>query len=409
MRIAFLTPEYVSEPKYDGGLANYIYRVVHLLIQEGHEPEVFVSAAKDERIFHEDVAVYRCAPSIAMLRLNRLQRKLFRRPWIGYMDYLLTAHGLARGLSTIHRDKPYDIVEASNFKGCGLLVYGRDRPPLVTRISFRAHLWDDASGRAIDFDARLRYRIERWSMCRSDLIYGPCRRIAKLSSEEIRREVRVIHPPLCRSVEKLKEDNSLWRSKLYGVQYVLFFGRICKVKGVDVLAQAMRPILEETPSLSLVLVGREENNSIMTEVRAGLGEQVGRLIHLGRQPHALLLPILRHADLVVLPSRVDNFPNVCIETMLQGRLVIGTKNTGFEDLIKDGETGLLAEPGNAEDLARKVRQALDMSAEKKEYIRNNALQKVESVDPRSATQELVDCYEKVIGARRSAELENSRP
>lgn len=400
LRIAFLTPEYVSEPKFDGGLANYIYRVSKALREAGHVAEVFVTADRDETIHHEGVAVHRCAPSRALVRVHRLQRRIFRRPWFGHMDFLLAAQALARRFREIHDVARFDLVEASNFKGTALLLRGRGRPPMVTRISFRSHLWDSATGRRPDLDARLRYWIEDRSMLRSDAIYGPCRRIAQIASRELGRSVRVIHPPLFRSVVDSEEDESLWRSSLDRVRYVLFFGRICRVKGADVLAEAMRPILEKTAGLRLVMVGRSENDAILDEVHEALGEQVCKFLHLPRQPHATLFPIVRNAELVALPSRVDNFPNVCIEAMLQGQLVIGTKDTGFEDLISDGDNGLLVDPGDPVDLGLAIERALAMQPSEKERMRNRASQTVVAMEPRVAAVELLGFYKEVIRSNR---------
>jgi len=396
MRLAFLTPEYVSEPKFDGGLANYLFRLTRVLVQEGHEPEVFVTGVRDETIVHEGVTVHRCAPSQTLTRLHRLQRRAFRRRWFGYMDFLMAAQALARRFRAVHGAHAFDLVEASNFKATGLFVSGGKRPPLVTRISFRSHLSDEAAGRAVDLDARLRYRIEDRSMRRSDAVYGPCSRIAQVSAERIGRSVEVIHPPLFRSVEDTQEDDRLWREELMGIRYVLFFGRICRVKGSDVLARAMRPILREVPDLRLVMVGRGEDATILADVRAELGEQRDKLLHFERQPHAVLFPIIRHAEFVVLPSRVDNLPNTCVEAMLQGQLVVGTRDTGFEDLITDGESGLLARANDSEDLEAVVRKVLCLSPEEVSGIRDNALRRVLGMDPLRAVKELIEFYEGVI-------------
>jgi hypothetical protein len=47
MRIAFLTLEYPSESSYGGGLGTYVDRMAKVLVESGHEPEVFVLSERD--------------------------------------------------------------------------------------------------------------------------------------------------------------------------------------------------------------------------------------------------------------------------------------------------------------------------------------------------------------------------
>jgi glycosyltransferase involved in cell wall biosynthesis len=65
------------------------------------------------------------------------------------------------------------------------------------------------------------------------------------------------------------------------------------------------------------------------------------------------------ADLFVIPSRQDNLPNTVIESLACGTPVVGFRIGGIPDMVRDGETGLLAEPEDAESLARAIEQLLD--------------------------------------------------
>ena len=67
----------------------------------------------------------------------------------------------------------------------------------------------------------------------------------------------------------------------------------------------------------------------------------GRVLYLGKMRHGQLLPVVRKALAILLPSRLDNLPSTCIEAMAEGKTVIGTRGTSFEQLIEDGENGLL--------------------------------------------------------------------
>jgi glycosyltransferase involved in cell wall biosynthesis len=399
LHIAFLTPEYVSEPKFDGGLANYLFRLTRMLRQEGHDPEVFVTAGTDETISHEGIPVHRCRPARLLAQVDRVQRTLLRKRYLPYMDAILTAEALARALRRRHRVKPFDVVEASNFKATGLLAKGPRSPAMVVRVSYALPLWDQASGTKPYWERKVRHRLEDLTLRRADLAYGPCTRLAQFFTERVGRPVDVIHPPLFPSVGVEEEDDSVWRNQLQGCRFVLFFGRICLVKGADILARAMRPILSDEEQLRLVMVGRPEQSKLIGTLRDALGDQRGKLLHVNRLPHRQLFPLIRNAECVALPSRVDNFPNTCVEAMALGQIVIGTRGTGFEDLIDDGQNGFLVGPSSDDDLEKVLRRALSMTPEQKASVQAKARQRIYAAEPISAAQELIQYYAKAIAVR----------
>ena len=75
--------------------------------------------------------------------------------------------------------------------------------------------------------------------------------------------------------------------------------------------------------------------------------------------------VVSKAELIVLPSRVDNLPNTCIEAMSLGKIVVGTRGASFEQLIQDGYNGWLAEIDNPVSLLEKIDRAMGMTKEKK--------------------------------------------
>ena len=75
LRIAFTTPEYVTEEYFDGGLANYLHRVATALAGMGHDIHVLTLSEIDDAVFdHEGVTVHRIMSGKWWLQLNRLTR-----------------------------------------------------------------------------------------------------------------------------------------------------------------------------------------------------------------------------------------------------------------------------------------------------------------------------------------------
>jgi glycosyltransferase involved in cell wall biosynthesis len=80
---------------------------------------------------------------------------------------------------------------------------------------------------------------------------------------------------------------------------------------------------------------------------------------LGFVPHDELERLYDRAAIVVLPSYREGLPLCVIEAMAHGRPVVATKVGGIPELVEDGVTGFLVEPGDAAALRRALQRLLD--------------------------------------------------
>jgi glycosyltransferase involved in cell wall biosynthesis len=130
---------------------------------------------------------------------------------------------------------------------------------------------------------------------------------------------------------------------------VLFVGRLSSEKGVGVLLEAASTvagvvrIIGDGPLAPLV-----EDSAV-----------AGNVARLGRLPRSSVLDELRRSNALVLPSVwFEGLPLVLLEAFAVGTPVIASRIGSLTELIEDGATGLLAEPNNPEDLARRISWAI---------------------------------------------------
>jgi glycosyltransferase involved in cell wall biosynthesis len=129
-------------------------------------------------------------------------------------------------------------------------------------------------------------------------------------------------------------------------RYMLFVGQLSQHKGLQVLLSARQQAHIDMP---LVLAGTVQSDT-PTEfppdvlvLRNLSHEDVGRAID--------------HSAFLVSPALwPEPFGMVVVEAMARGRAVIASRIGGMLDIVEDGHTGLLVEPGNVGELARALRR-----------------------------------------------------
>ncbi len=128
----------------------------------------------------------------------------------------------------------------------------------------------------------------------------------------------------------------------------LCIGRLIPIKGHVVLLRAFRHVLDERPDVTLEIAGRGVLEHGLKDLcrELGLDDAVRFLGHVTPVQRAV-----ENSMAVVVPSLGEGFGMVALEAMERARPVIAAAIGGLEDLVRDGETGLLVQPGDAESLA----------------------------------------------------------
>lgn len=140
---------------------------------------------------------------------------------------------------------------------------------------------------------------------------------------------------------------------------LLTVGRLAAPKGYDLAIEAVAELAARGVEVRLTLVGDGPERPALEGLARARGVS-DRVAFAGELDHDGLLPLYRRAWALLAPSRVmpngrrDGIPNVVIEAMAMGVPCVGTRAAGLEEAIRAGETGALAEPGDAPSLAAAI-------------------------------------------------------
>jgi PEP-CTERM/exosortase A-associated glycosyltransferase len=228
--------------------------------------------------------------------------------------------------------------------------------------------WEDA---AVDHgttrEGSLRYRLTRaletYALRRVDHVFTICE---GLRSDIVARGIaadKVTVIPNAVDIENFEPggqpDEALkTQLGLSGCTVLGFIGSFYAYEGLDLLLQALPAILAQRPDVRVLLVGGgPQDAALKAQAKAlGLGDKV---IFTGRVPHAEVNRYYDLVDVLVYPRHSMRLTELVtplkpLEAMAQGRILVASDVGGHQELIRDGETGVLFKAGDAAALAQAV-------------------------------------------------------
>jgi len=164
-------------------------------------------------------------------------------------------------------------------------------------------------------------------------------------------------------------------------------------KGFKQLVQSLELLAKriDTDKIAFVIFG--VNQSIDPVMKQALFSvyQLGQI-----QEESLLSHVYSASDILVLPSLEENFPNVMLESMACGTPVVGFNTGGIPDAVIPNKTGLLAERGDVEDLAKKIEWMINHPKER-QAMGENARKLVEQeYNLQTHAKRYLKIYEKLL-------------
>ncbi len=182
---------------------------------------------------------------------------------------------------------------------------------------------------------------------------------------------------------------------------VLLAARLEPRKDHVTFLEAARLVLAEKPSTQFLLAGDGEP-SYRARLEQ-LAEPLGRAVRfLGNRSD--IPGLIGLSDLVVLASRTEGLGLVLLEAMVHRRPVVATGVGGVPEIVVNGETGLLVEPGSPDALARAILDLLDTPDRSRRMGEAGRRRAEEQFSVQRMVRDMAGVYEEMLARRTPASL-----
>jgi len=353
MVIVLLSQEY--PPGVVGGIGRYTAEVATGLAASGHTVHVITNGVETSTVsFESGIWVHRIVDDGGdPLPLP----PALDPPWFQWRR----ACSMLREVERINSMDPIGVVEAPLWDAEGMAIVADGRFPCVTSLHTPLK---SVIHTTPDWPADCPVEGESWEQFINAERFVLQRSAAlRANSQAIIATIRELYgvdrrPPDVRVIPHGIADRS-GRAVDHSTETVdvLFIGRLEARKGVDVLLETVPGLCALFPQVRFVLIGEDSRIQAGKQTyreqfqadpaNAGLG---GRVVFTGPLPDEELEKRLASCAIFVAPSRFESFGLVFLQAMMWAKPCVGCRTGGIPEVIEEGVTGLLAEPGDAASL-----------------------------------------------------------
>jgi len=170
-----------------------------------------------------------------------------------------------------------------------------------------------------------------------------------------------------------------------------YIGRLSEEKGILNMVMAIPLVIKRSHSINFIICGEGELASkIMGIIKNERLE--GYVTLTGSIPHKDVPQYLNKMKLLVLPSYTEGLPNIILEAMACGTLVLATPVGTVPDVIKDSETGFLLKSNDPKHIAERIIELLN----KPELLEKVSINAYNFVRENFSYEKTLESWKKII-------------
>ena len=414
MHIVIVTIELASYDHPTGGLGSFTANMAQILAQNGHKVEIILAATKEEKIiFDNAVSVWPiCVKKTLWEKFDSIAKLISFMLGENRDEVRRCLMNLYKGrcvrklISNINEREKIDIVHFCNHGA--LSLWHNKRIPYVIRVSGLLNIINGGANQpagSVEFkdnNMSIRHKLEFYTLRKAKYVISPSFIMAETIKNNGGIQATVIESPFVLNMENW--DYSIYNTLVRDQKYIIHYGSLKYFKGTHIVAEIVEKILGEHPDIVILLAGNstemydENGKAVLAHelVKKSAGKYAERVIYAGCLMREQLYPLIQKAEICLLPYRLDNLSNACIEAMAMGKVVIGTDKASFEQLIDNRSSGFLCERDNAESYLIAVNEALMLSEKERMQMGERARERIQKLAPDIIYTQYLNYYQKVI-------------
>lgn len=445
MRIVLANQWYPPESGW-GGVAMWNYALARALSAQGHTVTVLTA----QTLPHSLRAEERDGISIRRLPVRETYRWQ-KLPVVGRyareMFQLEYGKRVAEALRALYREQRFDVVEFADVNAEGFFYARNPDAAVVVRCHTPTFVLKNYYQPAeMAYDTHIISACEKTMIRRAHALTAPSRDMARVIAETVnlsREDITVIPNALpeefqiadfrlqipdvrpqttdsqshIRNPKSEIKNQSVRQSPISNLQSlphsispflnpsttILHVGRLERVKGVAVLAQAIPQVVKQNANVRFVFIGDDLRTARGTSQRAELEtflEHAGardQVTFLSGIDHASLLEWYARADICVVPTlNYESFSYTCAQAMAFGKPVVASGIGGIPETVEDGVSGLLVPPGDAETMADALLRLANDAGLRAQMGAAGKARAAQCFDARIVAEQVLAVYQRAI-------------
>jgi glycosyltransferase involved in cell wall biosynthesis len=391
MHVAFVTPEFIKDGSiYPGGLATYLHTTAKALMERGVRVSVFTVSERSRDLEFDGIRVVEvdCRTPLALKPLVKLLSIMAP----GAVSHAMSSWALNSHLRRTRRREDIDVLQYTNWKSVGLF---RLKKGSLVRISSFDRLWDN-NPEDQNSDKRLCRWLESAALRRFSTIIGPGEYLASIVFSELKpsKGITIVPTPIGTYIPP--SNRSFVKQ---GKRLVMYAGTLSRIKGVELLLGTIDRYLEkhsDTVFLVVGKVGSANGRSVKNDIESITVKHPEHFIHIHHLEKQDLMAAYSEADLVLIPSLIDNFPNTALEAAYHGALLMVSDSASLGSLLTHGENAWILSSRSPDTWAAAIREALALDALKADRMKENMRQRLEAHKPEKAVAALFEVYQEIM-------------
>jgi L-malate glycosyltransferase len=340
LNICLITQEYPPHTNF-GGIAVYYNQLAKQLIEIGHNVTVLTRHTKGSERIEKNTKLLK----IFRIGLPSWTKYLFGRT----IDKLIFSEAVSRHIYNLEKRYKFDVIETTETYFEGLRIINNKE--YINRIIVQSHGSNNINvipkgpfSFLHKLDFKLCYLLEQKLLRNSKVLIVPSesgKTILK-NSGICKDKIQVIYHGI--NTDQFKPLNKKSSSNILNV---LFVGKLHKMKGIDFIWKVMSEIGPKS-SIHFNFVG-DIHPSEYSQVKFYLEKYSEFSSYLGHVKHTDINEVYNMNDVLLLPSRFEQFGLVYAEAMSSGLIVFAGRNGGGSEIINNNKTGFIIDPENDVD------------------------------------------------------------